>query len=207
VSSEFFDLLGSQRFGWQVYNKLGWAYYHKRNFTRSLEMFHISLKERPDESGAHKGIGYNLYQMEKYAEAIKYLQQALRINPASPPVLETALSEESNHSLKIRTTARTKLARAYYRSGDYLKAISYYQKDLTYHPELADAHAGLGWAYLKLRRLTESRAAFTESLKLAPLKTRSHKGLKEVKQLMATQNIHVKKPDFQKTSPTSPGKN
>jgi tetratricopeptide (TPR) repeat protein len=205
VSSEFFDLLGSQRFGWQVYNRLGWAYYHKRNYTRSLELFHISLKERSDKSGAHMGIGYNLYQEEKYAEAIKYLEQALSIRPTSAPVLETVLEEEGNNSLKIRTTTRTKLARAYYRSGNYLKAVRYYQKDLTFHPELADAHAGLGWAYLKLRRLTESRAAFTESLKLEPLKTRSHKGLTEVKQLLATQNIHVKKPDFPKTSMTSPG--
>jgi tetratricopeptide (TPR) repeat protein len=170
VSSEFFNLLASQRFGWQVYNRLGWAYYHKRNYNRSLEMFQVSLKERPDKSGAHKGIGYNLFRMEKYASAIKYLEQALVINPATEPVMETVLDGESKDSLKIRTTARTKLARAYYQSGNYQKAVSYYQKDLAYYPELADAHAGLGWAYLKLHRLTESRAAFTESLKLAPLK-------------------------------------
>jgi tetratricopeptide (TPR) repeat protein len=203
VSSEFFDLLGSQRFGWQVYNRLGWAYYHKRDFDRSLEMFRTSLKERPDKPGAHQGIGYNLYQMGKYASAITYLEKSLHINPASVPVMETALDEESKNSLRIRTTARTKLARAYYHSGNYLKAIRYYQKDLTFHPELADAHAGLGWAYLKLRRLTESRAAFNESLKLEPLKTHSHKGLKEVKQLLATQNIRVKKPGHSTTSMTS----
>jgi tetratricopeptide (TPR) repeat protein len=200
VSEEFFNLLEGQRFGWQVYNRLGWAYYHKRNFNRSLEMFRISLKENPNKPGAYKGIGYNLFQLEKYTSAIKNLEQALRINPSSTPVMETLPNEETNASLKIRTTARTKLARAYYRSGDYLKAVRYYQKDLTFHPELADAHAGLGWAYLKLRRLTESRAAFTESLKLEPMKTASHKGLTEVKQLLATQNIHVKKPDF--TEPT-----
>jgi tetratricopeptide (TPR) repeat protein len=204
VSSEFFELLGSQRFGWQVYNRLGWAYYNQRNYSRSLELFHISLKERPDRSGAHMGIGYNLYQQENYAEAITYLEQALSISPTSAPVQETVLEDEGNNSQKIRTTARTKLARAYYHSGNYMKAVRYYQKDLTYHPDLADAHAGLGWAYLKLRRLTESRAAFTESLKLEPLKTLSHKGLTEVKQLLATQNIHVKKPDFPKTSMTSP---
>jgi tetratricopeptide (TPR) repeat protein len=196
VSKEFFNLLEEQRFGWQVYNRLGWAYYHKGKFSRSLEMFHISLKERPDKPGAYKGIGYNLFQMGKYTQAINNLEQALRLNPASPPVMETVLNEESNNSLTIRTTARTKLARAYYRSGEYLKAVRYYQKDLTFHPELADAHAGLGWAYLKLRRLTESRAAFTRSLKLAPMKTTSHKGLTKVKQLLATENIHVKKPDF-----------
>ncbi len=207
VSNEFFNLLSGQRFGWQVYNRLGWAYYHKRNFSRSLEMFRISLKERPDKSGAHTGIGYNLYQMGKYASAIKYLEQALLINPASAPVLETVLDERDNPSLKVRTTARTKLASAYYQSGNYLKAVRYYQKDLTFHPALADAHAGLGWAYLKLRRLTESRAAFTESLKLAPLKTQSHKGLTEVKQLLATQNIRVKNPVFQNHPCSSPCKN
>jgi len=203
VSSEFFDLLRSQRFGWQVYNRLGWAYYHKRDFNRSLEMFRTALKERPDKSGAHQGIGYNLYQMGKYASAITYLEKSLLINPRSVPVMETVLDAESKNSLKIQTTARTKLARAYYRSGNYLKAIRYYQKDLTFHPELADAHAGLGWAYLKLRRLTESRAAFNESLKLEPLKTHSHVGLKEVKQLLATQNIRIKKPGHSTTSMTS----
>lgn len=204
VSDEFFNLLGSQRFGWQVYNHLGWAYYHKRKFAQALAMFQISLKKNPDNAEGHKGLGYNFYQMKNYASAIKHLKQNLIINPAPAPVMETVLDTESQDSLKIQTTPRTKLARAYYRSGNYLKAIDYYQKGLNYHPGLADAYAGLGWAYLKLRRLTESRAAFTESVKLEPLKTRSHKGLKEVKQLLATRNIHIKKPTFQKTSETSP---
>lgn len=203
VSDEFFNLLANQRFGWQVYNRLGWAYYHERKFTRSLEMFQTSLKERPDRANAHKGIGYNLFQMKRYTAAIKFLQQALALNPASAPVMETVLDAEGNDSLKIKTTARTKLARAYYLSGNYLEAIQYYKKDLAYHPRLADAYGGLGWAYLKLRRLTESRAAFTESLKREPLNTLSHKGLKDVKQLLATQNIRVIKPVFQKTSMTS----
>ena len=204
VSDEFFNLLASQRFGWQVYNRLGWAYYHERKFNRSIEMFQTSMKERPDRATAHKGIGYNLYQMKKYASAIKYLQQALVLDPASAPVMETVLDAGSHESLKIKTTARTKLARAYYHSGNYLKAIQYYKTDLTYHPRYTDAYAGLGWAYLKLYRLTESRAAFTESLKQEPLNPRSHKGLKEVKQRLATRNIRVKKSAFPKTSMTSP---
>lgn len=206
VSDEFFKLLESQRFGWQVYNHLGWAYYDKRKFMQSLEMFQTSLKEKPDNAEGHKGLGYNFFQMQNYVSAIKHLERTLSINPAPVPVMETELDTESQDSLKIQTTPRTKLARAYYHSGNYLKAIAYYQKGLDYHPGLADAYAGLGWAYLKLRRLTESRAAFTESLKLEPLKTRSHKGLKEVKQLLATRNIHVKKPTFQKTpkTPLSP---
>ncbi len=203
VSDEFFNFLENQRFGWQVYDRLGWAYYHKNKFSRSIEMFQISLAERPEKAEAHKGIGYNFYQMKEYAQAIKYLEQALAFDPASPPVMETAMEGAGKDSLKISTTARTKLARAYYHSGNYLQAVSHFQKDLTFHPELAEAHAGLGWAYLKLRRLTESRAAFTESLKLEPLITRSHKGLKAVKQLLATQNIRVKNPDFPKTSLTS----
>ncbi len=204
VSDEFFNLLESQRFGWQVYNHLGWAYYHKRKYAQSLEMFQTSLNVRPDKADAHKGIGYNYYQMKKYPSAITHLEQALMINPRSAPVLETVSDEEGNGSLQIHTTPRTKLARAYYRSGDYLKAIGHYQKGLKLHPRLADAYAGLGWAYLKLRRLTESRAAFTESLKLEPLKTRSHQGLKEVKQLLATRNIRIINPTFLKPSSTSP---
>ena len=203
VSDEFFHLLESQRFGWQVFNRLGWAYYHERKFSKSMEMFQISLREKPDHDGAHKGMGYNFFQMKKYAQAIKHLERTLAINPQSAPVMESDRDRPPNDVLKIRTTARTKLARAYYHSGDYLQAVRHFQMDLAFHPGLADAHAGLGWAFLKLRRLTESRAAFTESLKLAPMKTSSHKGLKEVKQLLATRNIRVIKPAFPVPSGTS----
>ena len=199
VSEEFSKFLGSQRFGWQVYNQLGWAYYHERNFKKSKEMFQISIQEQPNKSEAHKGMGYNLYQMKKYGPAIKYLKQALAINPKPDPVMETNGDATGEGPFKTQTTVRTRLARAYFHLGNYKEAIRYYQKCLTLNPNQPDAYDGLGWVYMQLHRLTESRAAFTQAVKLEPMNRLSHKGLREVKQLLATRNIGIIKPDFPKT--------
>jgi len=196
VSEEFFDFLGSQRFGWQVYNRLGWAYYHKGDFKKSRKMFQVSIRDEPKNSEALKGMGYAFYQLQEYASAIEYLKQALAINRMPNPVTEIVRDKSGKGPFKIQTTARTRLARAYFHLGEYAEAIQVYQQALTLHPEQSDAYDGLGWVYLQLHRLTESRAAFTQAVKIEPMNSQSHRGLREVKQLQATRNIRLLKPDF-----------
>ncbi|GJL78326.1 MAG: hypothetical protein NPINA01_13150 [Nitrospinaceae bacterium] len=202
VSEEFSEFLRSQRFGWQVYNRLGWAYYHQKDFEKSSEMFKVSIRERPDQSEANKGMGYNLYQTKQYETAIEYLKKALAINQKPNPVVETVSDDMG--PFKKQTTVRSKLAKAYFHTGDHAQAIRYYQKALAHTPGLPDAYDGLGWVYLQLHRLTESRAAFTQAIRLDPLNRLSHKGLREVKQSLATQNIRIKQSDFSENSMSHP---
>ena len=165
-------------------------------------MFQKSIKEQPYKSEANKGMGYNLYQMKKYGPAVEYLKQALATNREPDPVMETIGDAAGKGPFKTQTTVRTRLARAYFHLGNYAEAIRYYQKCLTLHPGQPDAYDGLGWVYLQLRRLTESRAAFTQAVELEPMNSLSHKGLREVKQSLATRNIRIKKPDFPKIRAT-----
>ena len=60
-----------------------------------------------------------------------------------------------------------------------------FQRELELRPNLATALDGLGWAYLKLNHLTESRTAFKAAIKYQPLNNLSYKGLREVKQKIA----------------------
>lgn len=69
------------------------------------------------------------------------------------------------------------------------EAIASFQRELELRPYLAAAHDGLGWAYLKLNRLTESRTAFKAAVKYQPLNNLFHKGLREVKQRIANKNM------------------
>jgi tetratricopeptide (TPR) repeat protein len=198
VSEEFFNFLTSQRFGWQVYNRLGWAFYHKEGFEKSKKMFQASLHEQPHKSESHKGMGYSLFQMRDYQAAIKYLQQSLSINRKPDPITETISDDTGKGPFKTVTTARTRLARAHFKLGNYSEAIRHYQLSLTANPDQPDAYDGLGWVYLKLHRLNESRAAFTQAVKFEPMNRLSHKGLRKVKQLQATRNIRIKRPYFPK---------
>ncbi len=200
VSEEFFNFLASQRFGWQVYNRLGWAFYHQGEFGKSQKMFQASLKEQPYKSEAHKGMGYNLFQMRDYQAAIEYLKESLSINGSPDPITETIRDEAGKNPFKTETTARTRLARAYFRLGNFAEAIQVYQQSLSHHPDQPDAYDGLGWVYLQLHRLHESRAAFTQAVKFQPMNSQSHHGLREVKQLLATRNIRIKRPRFPQIS-------
>lgn len=204
ISEEFFNFLADQRFGWQIYNRLGWAYYHQGNFIKSSEMFRISLKRRPKNSIAQKGMGYNFYQAKNYTSAIEYLKQTLAKNHKPAPVKETIVNASGEGSLTTQTTVRSKLARAYFHTGNYAESIRYYQDGLTVHPGQSDSYDGLGWAYLRLRRLTESRAAFVMAVELEPLNSWSHKGLRMVKQLLAIGSPRIKKPIFIRQSVEKP---
>jgi len=159
-------------------------------------MFQTSLQKQPGKSESLKGLGYNHYEMGNYESAVSYLNQALAVNPDSSGVMETIHSEKGEALFRTQTTVRSKLARAYYYLEDYGKAMEHYQQELALHPNQPDAYDGLGWVYLQLHRLTESRAAFTTALKLEPLNSVANKGLRQVKQLLATQNLRIKKPTF-----------
>ena len=192
-SEEFAAFLEKERFGWQIYNRLGWAYFEKEDYENSLRMFELALNEQPKRSEAHQGVGYNLFRLGKYKTAAAYLKQTLKLNPEPNPVAETIQDAERSRQFSTRTTVRAKLARAYYHLGLYDEAVKLFQEALNRASGRPDAHEGLGWAYLKMNRLAESRAAFTSALRLEPLNPFADKGLTQVKQLVATKNLRENK--------------
>lgn len=187
LTTTFSNHLAKERYGWQVYNSLGWAYYQNRNYIKSLEMFQTSIKSQPNKSEARKGMGYNLYALGKYELAATFLEQSLRINSDPTPVLETDYDSEEGY--EHETTARTKLGRIYYQLDRPQEAIVQFNQELKLRPNQADALDGLGWSYLKLNRLAEARTAFAQSLQIQPLNSLSHKGLSEVKVKIATEKL------------------
>jgi tetratricopeptide (TPR) repeat protein len=190
LDADFIRMLKSQRFGWQVYNRLGWTYYHKGEHAKSMDMFQIALKEQPNKSEAKKGMGYNLYRLDKLNQARVFLDQCLAINPDPNPVLETM----QDSPVEIETTVRTKLGRIHARLEDYNRAASLFQKELSLRPAQVDALDGLGWAFLKMNKLAEARAAFTSATRLSPLNASAQRGLTRAKQLIALQNTRKIKP-------------
>ena len=185
LTEEFRTLLTKERFGWQVYNRFGWAYYEKQDYKNAVTMFQKSLKEQPNKSESRKGMGYALGKLGKLAQAAKYLNQALVLNDDPNPVIEMISGNDAIAPYSMTTTARTTLGNIILKQDNPYEAIALFQSELEFRPDLAAAHDGLGWAYLKLNHFTESRTAFKDAIKYQPLNNLSHKGLREVKQRIA----------------------
>ena len=190
LTDEFKVLLSKKRFGWQIYNKFGWAYYEKHDYKNAVMMFKSSLKEQPNKSESRKGIGYALNRIGKPSEAAKYLNQALKLNNDPNPVIEMVSGDNTITPYSTITTARTTLGNILLKQGKISEAIKLFQNELKIRPNLAVAHDGLGWSYLKLNQLTEARTAFKIALKNKPLNLLTRKGLKEVKQRITKMRLN-----------------
>ena len=127
LTEEFKTLLAKERFGWQVYNRFGWAYYEKQDYKNSLIMFQASLKEQPNKSESRKGIGYIMSKMGKLAQAAKYLNQALALNPDPNPVIEIVSGDDAIAPYTIVTTTRTTLGNIMLKQNSPFEAIALFQ--------------------------------------------------------------------------------
>jgi tetratricopeptide (TPR) repeat protein len=194
LTQEFLDLLKKERFGWQVYNSLGWTYYQKQMYGKALNMFKISLKIQPNKSEARKGMGYIYFWLGKYEAAITLLEQCLALNPDPNPVFERVTGLSAIAPFQMQTTARTKLGRIYYINDDLVMAINQFNEEILKNPNQPDAYDGLGWAYLKQGRTLEARSAFNTAIRLEPLNNSAHKGLKATKQTITEKRLKTKTP-------------
>jgi len=188
-SDDFRSILAKERFGWQVYNHIGWAYYHRHNYTDSVKMFKTALATQSRSSEAMKGLGYNYYQEKNWKDAEDFLRMSIKRNPDTHPVTEKIQGSEPGVEIQMVTSARTKLARTLIENRQYKEALEHLLEELNTHPDWPEVHDGLGWVYLNLDRLNESREAFNQALRNQPLNPLSHKGLREVKYRLALQHM------------------
>ena len=182
LTNEFQNMLDGERFGWQVYNQLGWAYYHRQRYARALELFRESLDRQPGKSETLKGMGYSLYRLGSFSQAITFLQQSLAINPTPKPVVEQVVKDNAITPFRTKTSVLTTIGRSYHALGNYQEAISQFNQELKQNPHWPEIYDGLGWSNLKLNRMAEAQAAFIQSLRYQPLFYSSKKGLDEIKQ-------------------------
>ncbi|PIR00906.1 MAG: hypothetical protein COV66_03500 [Nitrospinae bacterium CG11_big_fil_rev_8_21_14_0_20_45_15] len=187
VNSEFEQLLQAERFGWQVYNQMGWAYFQKKMLPQSMQMFNIALARQPNRSEARMGLAYNYFEMGNLDQSAELLQQTLILNPTPKFVWETV--SNAIGVVKMQTTVRTKLGRIYIAQNRNQEALNQFRKVLQVSPNLPEALDGLGWALFNLNRLLEARATFALSIEMEPLNNQSHIGLSRVKEQIVLEKM------------------
>lgn len=192
LTPEFLALLEKERFGWQVYNSLGWTYYQNHLDDRAMQMFKYSLKIQPNKSEARKGMGYIYFRLGNYDSAITMLEQCLALNPDPNPVFERVTGSNAISPFQMQTTARTKLGKANFIKGNILASINAYNEEIRNNPSQPDAYDGLGWAYLKQGRALEARTSFSTAVRLEPLNNSAQKGLVKAKHAITKERLKTK---------------
>ena len=192
LTQDFIDLLSKERFGWQVYNSLGWTYYHNEKNAKAMKMFQTSLEIQPNKSEALKGMGYLYFRFGNYGKAAEMFEQCLALNPKPNPVLELITGKNAIAPFKLQTTPRTKLGRIHLFNGDSQRAITYFSEELKQQPDQPSAYEGLGWAYLDQNRALEARADFMMAIRLEPLNNSAQNGLLQAKQSIAEKRLQQK---------------
>lgn len=109
---------------------LGETHCQLGNFREAAESYKRVLKLDPTSEGANFNLGCAYFSLGEFMLAIEFLQQGIRI---------------SRYNL---SGSWTMLGRAYMKIGWIKQAVDAYKKAIHVDPRDADAHSGLGEAYL-----------------------------------------------------------
>ncbi len=189
LSKEFVDMLANERFGWQVYNRMGWEYFHREEYKLAKRLFQAALSREFENSESFKGLGYTHHKLKDYALAERNLNLSLKHNRHPTTVDEVLTGGETTSPVTIQTNARTKLGRVLLEQGKFDEALEVFERAKKVHPDWPEINDGLGWVYLGLGKLDESRASFNKAIQYQPLHPNSRKGLSQIKNRKATQNL------------------
>ncbi|HLE42568.1 MAG TPA: tetratricopeptide repeat protein [Methylomirabilota bacterium] len=151
-----------------LWRDLGWALYHQRAFLQSEAEFRALLERHPNDPDGLRGLGYTLYALKRYREAIAPLQRSLATRADLPVVRERVeIPGVAGLHVIVSDTAAT-LAWTHYHAGDLPDALKHFREVTRRHPDWADSWSGLGWTLFKLGDRKESERAFRRSLEAQP---------------------------------------
>ncbi len=129
-----------------IYVGLGRAYQLKGAFDEAEKQYLQALKIRPDHPLTENNLGSLYLEMQKPDEAIRYFSKA-----------------SSNMTFNSAEVSYTGLGYAHFKKGEYLEAITAYQKALAHNKRYAQAYLRLGEVYYSIdkpeRAIDELRRA------------------------------------------------
>ena len=132
-----------------AYHNLSKALILEKRYEDALAASRHAIDLQPDLEGVHANAAIALVRMGRLEEAEQILRRGLTHNPQDK---ETLLN----------------LAQVLRVQGKLEEALTFYHATLTQDPNLPMAHAGLGYALLKLERYDEARVRLERGLSLQP---------------------------------------
>jgi adenylate cyclase len=133
-----------------AHNALGFAYLHKKQHAQAIAAAERALALAPNDAEISAWVGLMLTFVGRSEEAIRLLQQAMRLNPRYP------------------VTYLSHLGMAYRLMGRYEEAIAALQSAISRNPDYLAPHFHLAVIYSEVGRDEEARAEMAELQRLSP---------------------------------------
>jgi tetratricopeptide (TPR) repeat protein len=161
--------LVTERSDWvDLWRDLGWALYQERSFALADKEFTALLARHVDDADGLRGLGYTLYMLKRYRDAIPPLERSLATGQSLPPVKERVEIPGTPGLHEITSDARSTLAWAYYQVHDLQMAAKLFREVTAREPGWPDPWSGLGWVLTGLGDRAEAERAFRRSLQARP---------------------------------------
>jgi adenylate cyclase len=133
-----------------TYSQLGWLYVMNRQYDKGIAECETAINLAPNSANAYIWMGLTLKYAGRHEEAVRYSEQALRLDPFPPQWYFRAMGS------------------AYSWVGRYEEAISFLEKALQQAPNDLFTHAVLATVYSWAGRLEEARSQAAEVLRINP---------------------------------------
>jgi tetratricopeptide (TPR) repeat protein len=163
-----------------IWRELGWGLFHQQAPTLAESEFRALLQRHPADPDGLRGLGFTLYALRRYREAIPPLEQVLASGANLPPVKERVEIPGAPGLHPITSDAMSTLAWSYYQAGDVAQALKYFRDVTTRQPDWPDAWSGLGWTLTKGGDRIEAERSFRRSLAAQPGYADAVRGLQEL---------------------------
>jgi Tfp pilus assembly protein PilF len=169
--------------GPDVHYILGVSYLREGNSTKALQEFQKALENEPRNPDVHVGLGKTYHLKGALDEAEKHYLQALKLRPDDPLTennlgalyLDMKKFDESiryfgmaanNLTFTNAEVAFAGLGYAHFLKGEYLEAISAYEKALAQNDNYVQAHLRLGEVYYTLDRINRAIGEYRHALRI-----------------------------------------
>jgi len=146
--------------------QLGLVSIRKKKWETAEEAFVSAIQQDPSLPYAHYQLALLYFKQGKKAKAereMKMFQQWER--------------DETDPFSHQRAILVNNLGTLYLNEGKHEKAIQYYQRAISYNPNLVEAYNGLGRAFSLLKRFSQANQAQQQAIQLNPKMAEAHAGL------------------------------
>lgn len=135
------------------------------DWRRAIEQFEIARSELPDDPIPYSRLGQAYFGLEEYDQALRYYQQAARLDPRDVVTLgRIADIQERKGQLEEASRIYMAVAEAYLRERNLESAVGNWERATRLNPNLISARQRLALVY---QRMGRSRDSVREHLALA----------------------------------------
>lgn len=141
----------------------------------AIRYFEQAVRQRPDNLGLNKILGYLYFRQNRFANALKYYEKALELMPVDPEIpyaigliqMKTSLPEKAESYFRKAVALRPEMVKAVFALGEALEAqnkiedaIFQFRKCLKLNPQLTEAEDKLNYLVAQMSYNYFSRGSY-----------------------------------------------